>query len=1311
MRLLECNGGGIRLTEFQLGSIPEYAILSHTWGLDGDEVTYSDLMAETAEQKAGYEKIKFCREQGIRDNLRYFWIDTCCINKDNGPELLASLNSMFAWYKDSKKCYVYLSDVSKGTDQPSLGSGTASWELAFRNSRWFTRGWTLQELIAPSSIAFYSKEGHFLGDKTTLESLIHDITRIPAKALRGSPLSQFTVEDRFAWMKSRTTKEPEDLAYALQGLFDIFLPMMYGCGKTQAVQTLRRLIHDDMIARLSVTDADTYLRNDHYNDERLKIERLSRTRLSMRHCYINLAIIKRGQGSRAEESQSKSSPFELAHRLKIQDQNKDVNLDLTALFDTCQDSDNRRILIRGRAGVGKTTLCKKIVFEFERHGLWNNMFERVLWFPLRGLKSWTSNQCNVREFLHHFYFRHHQFGVALADRLACAIDFDGHRYENEKTLFILDGLDEVANTWNPGDVKYDFLTRLLNQPNVIITSRPHAQIPEHVARHIDLEVETIGFYADQVEEYLKMAFGDIEKAAKAQEVLRTFPLIESLIRIPILLDAFCFTWDTLSLTENHAKRQTMTSFYQAIVEELLRKDVVRSEKPNGQPVTETTAAGLLACQLEAQSEEQLRLLEDLAFTGMFHNMIEFEPHDRNIVLEKYGHHRNITLVDQCLKSSFLRTSDLNEATGSVSYHFLHLTFQEFFAAKYFVRQWTSQRQIICLDLGSRTTQAMQRDDFLARYKYEPRYDIFWRFVAGSIDAQGQEEVTRFFRVLEDPQSRDLLGPVHQRLIMHCLAEVSPQMRLRADLELKLEKWLIFEIKLKKRSIFPKESEFPDRILCKIVESEDTKTAYEVLKAFPYRTAIANSLLPPILNRLNDLNKMGRRLAVSALRPRASDPQVQQALLNRLDDDDGLVRGAAATALRSRACDPQVQQALIDRLDDMHRLARQYAARALRSRGSDPQVQQALLNRLDDNDGLVRGAIAKALDSEASGPQVQQALLNLLSDDEDVARHSAADALNSQASNPHIRQALLNKLDDNIALVRVSAALALRSQTSHPQVQQALIRRLYNDAAAEVREAAAGALGRQISNIEVQQAFLTLLNDKIAGVRGAVVYAFDSLVSSTQVQQALIHRLDDNNGDVRTSAIYALSSRASDPQVQHALIDRLMNDAAGDVRMYAADALGNRASHPKVLRALIDRLQNDAAAGVRRAAAHALISEASSPHVRQALIGRLNDDAAAAAERPFLDALHLTEFGLFDNRHIKKLYAAALGRSFGEREHYCWQLQPNGLRVFTPQKTSDLTITAEHITCVKEAREENETPDAEAPNQRKRKREDDSSAER
>ncbi|CAH0046060.1 unnamed protein product [Clonostachys solani] len=1306
MRLLECNGGGVRLMEFQPGSIPEYAILSHTWGSDGDEVTYSDMIAGIAPQKVGYDKITFCREQAKRDKLRYFWIDTCCINKNNGPELLASLNSMFAWYKDSKKCYVYLSDVSKRTEQPGLESGIASWELAFRNSRWYTRGWTLQELIAPRSVTFYSKEGHFLGDKTTLESLIHDITRIPAMALQGSPLSHFTVEDRFAWMKSRTTKEPEDMAYALQGIFDIFLPMMYGCGKTQAMQTLRRSIHDDEIARLSVTDADTYLRNDHYNDERLKIERLSRARLSMRHCYINLAIIKRGRGKLMEEEpQGESSPFEIAHRLKIQDLKEDIKADLATLFDTCQDSDNRRILIRGRAGVGKTTLCKKIVFEFERHELWNNLFERILWFPLRGLKTWASNNCNLREFLHHFYFRHHQFGVALADRLASAIDFDGHRYENAKTLFILDGLDEVANTWNPGDAKYDFLVRLLNQPNVIITSRPHAQIPEHVARHIDLEVETIGFYAKQVEEYLQMAFGDTEKAAKAQEVLRTFPLIESLVRIPILLDAFCFTWDTLSLTGNHTTRQTMTSFYQAIVEELLRKDVVRSEKPNGQPVTETTAAGLLACQLEAQSEEQLRLLEDLAFTGMFHDMIDFEPRHRNVVLEKYGHHRNITLVDQCLRSSFLRTSDFNETTGSVSYHFLHLTFQEFFAAKYFVRQWTSERQIVCLDLGSRTTRAMQRDDFLARYKYEPRYDIFWRFVAGSIDAQGQEEVTRFFRMLEDPQSRDVLGPVHQRLIMHCLAEVSLQTSLRADLELKLEKWLVFEIKLKKKSTFPRESEFPESIFAKIADSEDTRTICEVLEALRRRTTIANTLLPPILTWLNDLNKAVRRLAAFALHSRASDPQVQGALLNRLDDDDnGFVRAAIANALRSQASNPQVQQALLERLDDDHDFARRYAAIALRSRVSDPQVQQALLNRLNDNGPLARGAVAKALGSRASDPQVQQALLKQLRDDDSLTRDVAADALSSQASNPQMQQALLNQLKDDMARVRQAAAIALSSQESSPQVQQALINRLNNDAAAEVREAAASALSCKASSTQVQQALLTQLKDDNAGVRRAVVYALSSQLSSTQVQQALINRLDDNDTDVRRTTANALSSRASNPQVQQVLLNRL-SDNMSPVRGAAADALRSRTSDPQVQQALISRLNDDAAADVRKIAAAALSSEASSPQVQQALIGRLNDNVPA--ERALLDALHLTGFGPFDKRHIKQFYAGALDRGF--ESHYCWQLQPNGLRVVTPQKTSDLTVTGEHITCVKEAREENGTPDAEEPNERKRKREDDSSA--
>jgi Heterokaryon incompatibility protein (HET) len=169
--------------DFVGGEIPEYAILSHTWGADTEEVIYRDLIDGTGKNKVGYEKIRFCGQQARRDRLQYFWVDTCCIDKSNAVELQEAINSMFRWYRNAVKCYVYLPDVSS----PGIDIGNKSdqlpWEMAFRISRWFTRGWTLQELIAPTSVEFFSKNRKLLGDKRSLEQHICEITRIPSKAL------------------------------------------------------------------------------------------------------------------------------------------------------------------------------------------------------------------------------------------------------------------------------------------------------------------------------------------------------------------------------------------------------------------------------------------------------------------------------------------------------------------------------------------------------------------------------------------------------------------------------------------------------------------------------------------------------------------------------------------------------------------------------------------------------------------------------------------------------------------------------------------------------------------------------------------------------------------------------------------------------------------------------------------------------------------------------------------------------------------------------------------------------------------------
>ncbi|KAJ9132607.1 Kinesin light chain 1 [Pleurostoma richardsiae] len=246
MRFLECCDDRFRVTKDLVSDLPRYAILSHTWGPDTEEVTFRDMEDGTEEGKSGYKKIKFCAEQARRDGLQYFWIDTCCIDKSNSSELSEAIASMFRWYQNATRCYVYLPDISATDHDEDNQESALAWEPAFRANRWFTRGWTLQELLAPESVEFFTQDGRRLGDKRSLEKQIHEITGIPVSALRGSSLFQFDVAERFKWAETRQTTREEDWAYCLLGIFGVFIPLIYGEGKANAVRRFRKEIVDAM---------------------------------------------------------------------------------------------------------------------------------------------------------------------------------------------------------------------------------------------------------------------------------------------------------------------------------------------------------------------------------------------------------------------------------------------------------------------------------------------------------------------------------------------------------------------------------------------------------------------------------------------------------------------------------------------------------------------------------------------------------------------------------------------------------------------------------------------------------------------------------------------------------------------------------------------------------------------------------------------------------------------------------------------------------------------------------------------------------
>ena len=188
MRLLDNKT--LKIHEFFGSEIPPYAILSHTWSQD--EVSFQEMQQGTAQSKAGFQKIRRCCETAAADGFEYSWVDTCCVDKTSSAELSEAINSMYRWYRLSDVCYVYLADV------PANLSPSATTQ-AMRKSRWFTRGWTLQELIAPESVAFFDDEWKELGTKHSLNNLIHEITSIDQGVLKNAKLVQeFSVAQRMS---------------------------------------------------------------------------------------------------------------------------------------------------------------------------------------------------------------------------------------------------------------------------------------------------------------------------------------------------------------------------------------------------------------------------------------------------------------------------------------------------------------------------------------------------------------------------------------------------------------------------------------------------------------------------------------------------------------------------------------------------------------------------------------------------------------------------------------------------------------------------------------------------------------------------------------------------------------------------------------------------------------------------------------------------------------------------------------------------------------------------------------------------------
>ncbi|KAF9995160.1 hypothetical protein BGZ80_007593, partial [Entomortierella chlamydospora] len=463
-----------------------------------------------------------------------------------------------------------------------------------------------------------------------------------------------------------------------------------------------------------------------------------------------------------------------------------------------------------------------------------------------------------------------QEGVALARALIAYA-------QNGKVLFILDGLDEIIADTEADEAGSlgSLLEALLRQQHVVITSRPSG-LDRSLLPSIDLELETIGFSQQNVNDFLVKVLSP-EAVKTVQNFIQQTPLIRGLVNIPVQLDVICFSWDSLP---TDGPTITMTGLYQLMVRKLWCKDALRLGKSaGGRILTQKHINKLDPKEIDELMANEIQHLGYLAFKGMTNNhQIEFD--EKALLsalrdLKEYHATVNNQLPPQVLEdmkqTSFLHTTDADLDPSKQAWYFLHLTFQEYFAATWIVQHLQAKRPH-----SARMMTMEQAKVFMLEHKYNPQYEIVWWMVAGLLEGEALEE---FFDLLQGAP-RDLIGGRHQQILASCLNEA--RARLDATVVMKLDgelmKWLRFEIQTHHgesgrsiRSMLGSQSSFPESLLVETLGSVSSTKAILV-------------------------NTLGARSTLSE--------SASQSLIGALKDEDEDVRISAATALGNQSTLPE-----------------------------------------------------------------------------------------------------------------------------------------------------------------------------------------------------------------------------------------------------------------------------------------------------------------------------------------------------------------------------------------------------------------------
>ncbi|OAQ89063.1 armadillo-type fold domain-containing protein [Purpureocillium lilacinum] len=741
--------------------------------------------------------------------------------------------------------------------------------------------------------------------------------------------------------------------------------------------------------------------------------------------------------------------------------------------------------------------------------------------------------------------------------------------DSSKTLFLLDGLDELSQDLTGHGSIPNFLAELLQQRNVIITSRPNANHP--ALQDLDLELETIAFSPKQVNAYLDADPNMMPRANEVKSFLQHHRLIQGLVRIPIQLDALCYAWEDLKRT---TLPNTMTRIYQAIEQKLWKKDAVRLNK-----ISEGDAQIARPAEIKLRVKTEIALLECFAFNGLHSDVIDFTPDHRDKLVEM-SQLSDLPLDETLARLSFLRTSDPSTRLEDRNYHFLHLTFQEFFAARYFVKQWKDGKPLAHYSEATVAALAplLKDEDDNVRLRAAEVLEKQSKLPETALSALGalleDEEWTVRIRAAEILEKQSNLPEATLSARGALLKDEDEDICLRAPALLEKQSNLPEATLAAPEALAALEALTPPRMNMKVIaRSHATETflwrlwlllavlfAVEMLKSMEYT-------VPHLVPEVEALLALSALVALVALAELEALAKLEALTAPRKNMD--VI--AAETLLRQSKLPLAALLALVAMLKSrmytfLYSGVPDFVPEILESQSKLPEAAlSALVALLKDEEEIVRFRGAKVLKKRSKLPEATLAMLETLLKDEDKdVRLRAIEILETQS---RLSEATLSALGallkDEDEDVRLRAVEVLQRQTKLPEATLATLETLLKDEDKGARLLATEILEKQSNLPEAMRSALRALlkdEDEDVRLRAAEVLKMQSKLPEATVS-ALGSLLKDEVEDVRLRAAEILEKQTKLPETALSALGALLEDEEWTVRIRAAEGSGKQSKLP------------------------------------------------------------------------------------------------------------------------------------------------------